>query len=76
MSIEKHFDVPFIAALSLREKQIQQIHIRVPDWEKASALYREMIERWPGEVFTQFAIVKLATIQLCSISLSETRHRS
>ena len=56
--------------------RIQQIHIRVPDWEKATALYREMIERWPGEVFTQFAIVKLATIQLYEpTSPAEKRRR-
>ena len=55
--------------------RIQQIHVRVPDWEKSSAFYREMIERWPRDVFTQLAIVKLATIQLYEPTSPEEKRR-
>ena len=55
--------------------RIQQIHQRVPDLGKASAIYREMIERWPEEMFTQIAIVKLATIQLYEPTSQEEKIR-
>ena len=55
--------------------RIQQIHRRVPDWGKASAIYREMIDRWPEEMFTQMAIVKLATIQLYEPTSEEEKLR-
>lgn len=55
--------------------RIQQIHQRVPDLGKASAIYREMIERWPEEMFTQIAIVKLATIQLYEPTSQEEKLR-
>ena len=55
--------------------RIQQIHQRVPDLGKASAIYREMISRWPNEMFTQIAIVKLATIQLYEPTLREEKYR-
>ena len=53
----------------------QQIHRRVPDLGKASAIYREMIDRWPEEMFTQMAIVKLATIQLYEPTSPEEKLR-
>jgi len=55
--------------------RIQQIHLRVPDLGKASAIYREMISRWPEEMFTQMAIVKLATIQLYEPTSPEEKRR-
>ena len=55
--------------------RIQQIHLRVPDFGKASAIYREMIKRWPADVFTQMAVVKLATIQLYEPTSPEEKLR-
>jgi len=55
--------------------RIQQIHLREPDLGKASAIYKEMIIRWPGDVFTQTAIVKLATIQLYEPTSPEEKVR-
>ena len=55
--------------------RIQQIHLRVPDLGEASAIYREMIRKWPEEMFTQVAIVKLATIQLYEPTSPDEKRR-
>src|SRR5512137_2711554 len=48
MPIEKHFDIPFVAALALREKQIQQNYrpvIAVHKWfaRRPGTLFRALI---------------------------------
>jgi putative DNA methylase len=44
MSIEKHFDIPFIAALAMREKQIQQ------NYRPIIAMHKWFAHR-PGTLF-------------------------
>jgi adenine-specific DNA methylase len=68
MSIEKNFDIPFVADLALREKQIQQNYrpvIAVHKWfaRRPGALFRTLIlsgfaqsslrvEKRPGRLLT------------------------
>ena len=60
MSIETRFDIPFVAAMALREKQIQQVYrpiIAVHKW----------FARRPGTLFRGLALAEFGTKPLRDI---------
>ena len=55
--------------------RIKELHQREPDWEAAAQFYWRMIREWPEDLFTQLAIVKLATIRIYEPTSREEKLR-
>ena len=55
--------------------RIKELHQRQPDWEAAAQFYWRMIREWPEDLFTQLAIVKLATIRIYEPTSREEKLR-